>query len=719
MTQNGPRSYEDVTFNTYYLFGALFRALPRILFITALLCGLTYVATSFMAKEYTSEASVLLEPRSDSFAESSSTRAGGVSQAAVDDAAIASQIQLLKSRETLLSVVDKLDLRSNDEFSSSSPNPLALLLAVFSSGSASENQPNSSLDDKIVSKLRKNLTAAQARDSRVISIKYKAGDAQTAADVANAIAKALVARRSGLAIEDTSDATKWLDQEIDRLRKDVLDAESKVANFRVENDLFQSGQNTTLIGQQLSDLARQISVVTERKNSATTRARSIRNLLRSGQSLDTVPDVRQSPIVQRMSEQKANFQASRAQAAATLLANHPTLQALDAQIRDIDRQIQVEGRRIAESLETQAEIEGELEKSLKDELVRLKLSASGAERSSVELAELEREATAKRNLLNTFLARQNEATARTNTGAIFPDVRIISTASVPSRPSWPNKPLLLVLVGAISLIIQIGMLIIKELAAGNLITARANVARSDEVQRSEEVVDVSEPVVATQEYVEAEEPEQVEPPAQEVVAPETQQISPVVRKPNPVALEKTTTTKSVVQKLIVENRNIVLVANAANQRTDSVLADELLNTLGANGRSAIVINAGGPDQFVGQGLTDMCDGDVDFGDIIHRADGDEQYFVPWGTKQRLNYNSERFELMVEALTEIYDHVIVECGRIGLRAPLAPFADTDAALLMVTSDKDDVTAAELLTDLNAIGINDVQEVRTPDRQAHVA
>ena len=719
MTQNGPRSYEDVTFNTYYLFGALFRALPRILFITALLCGLTYVATSFMAKEYTSEASVLLEPRSDSFAESSSTRAGGVSQAAVDDAAIASQIQLLKSRETLLSVVDKLDLRSNDEFSSSSPNPLALLLAVFSSGSASENQPNSSLDDKIVSKLRKNLAAAQARDSRVISIKYKAGDAQTAADVANAIAKALVARRSGLAIEDTSDATKWLDQEIDRLRKDVLDAESKVANFRVENDLFQSGQNTTLIGQQLSDLARQISVVTERKNSATTRARSIRNLLRSGQSLDTVPDVRQSPIVQRMSEQKANFQASRAQAAATLLANHPTLQALDAQIRDIDRQIQVEGRRIAESLETQAEIEGELEKSLKDELVRLKLSASGAERSSVELAELEREATAKRNLLNTFLARQNEATARTNTGAIFPDVRIISTASVPSRPSWPNKPLLLVLVGAISLIIQIGMLIIKELAAGNLITARTNVARSDEVQPTEEVVDEPEPVVAPQEHAEAEVTKQVEPPAQEVVATETQQVSPVVRKPNPVALEKTTTTKSVVQKLIVENRNIVLVANAANQRTDSVLADELLNTLGANGRSAIVINAGGPDQFVGQGLTDMCDGDVDFGDIIHRADGDEQYFVPWGTKQRLNYNSERFELMVEALTEIYDHVIVECGRIGLRAPLAPFADTDAALLMVTSDKDDVTAAELLTDLNAIGINDVQEVRTPDRQAHVA
>ncbi len=155
-----------------------------------------------------------------------------------------------------------------------------------------------------------------------------------------------------------------------------------------------------------------------------------------------------------------------------MLDNHPTLQALDAQIRDIDRQIQLEGRRIAESLETQAQIEGELEKSLRDDLTRLKLSASGAERSGVTLAELEREATAKRDLLNTFLARQSEATARTNTGAIFPDVRIISTASVPAKPSSPNKPFLLMLVGGISIVLQLGMIIVGELAAGNLITVR-------------------------------------------------------------------------------------------------------------------------------------------------------------------------------------------------------------------------------------------------------
>lgn len=725
MTQNGARNYEDVSFNTHQLFIAIFKALPKILAITTLLCGLTFVWLSFADKEYSSEASVLLEPRSDSFAEGASTR-GTANQSSVDNAAIASQIQLLKSRETLLSVVDELELRSNPEFVSKSTNPIGVLLSLFSAGSKSEEQPTSSLDDKIVATLDKNLVAAQARDSRVISIKYSAGDPQTAADIANALAQALVSRRSGLAIEDTSDATKWLDQEIERLRIDVLDAENKVANFRVENDLFSSGRDTTLIGQQLSDLARQISTVTERKNSAATRARLIRDLVRSGQSLDSVPDVRQSPMVQRLAEQKANFQASRAQSAATLLPNHPTLQALDAQIRDVDRQILEEGRRIAESLDTQAKIEGELEKSLNDELVRLKLSASGAERSSVELAELEREATAKRNLLNTFLARQNEATARTNTGAIFPDVRIISTAAVPIKASWPNVPLMLILVAAISLLIQVGMVIIKELAAGNLITVRGGEVNSVAPQAQAAGVaahDEQELTVApeTTQMVMSETAHQ--DANEDLTVAATLAVERAHRtEPSPthaVAQDPMADIRVLAGQIIAERRDIVLVATGEKTRADSELADALIDALTAKSHTAIVINAGGRDQMVAPGLTDMCAGEVDFGQIIHRGQKPNQYFVPWGSKDRLDYNSDRFTLMVEALSEVYDHVIIECGRVGLRAPLAPFADTDALLVMVSSNDDDVFAAELISDIEAVGINTIHRLSWSNSASNVA
>lgn len=751
MTQNGAKSYEDVQINVHHLFGAMFRALPRVLIVTVILCALTFLSFSFMTKQFTAETSVLLEPRSDSFAQSAGSSTTQTNQTSVDGGAIASQIQLLKSRETLLRVVDDLDLRSDPEFVGSSAGPLDLFFAVFSIGSSSSSgEVKVTSDDKIIGKLSSNLVAAQARDSRVISIKYTAENPQTASKVADALAKALVARRSGLSFEDTSDASAWLDQEIERLSRDVLAAENVVANFRVDNDLFRSTRDTTLIGQQLSDLSRQISTVSERKNAAATRGRLIRDLLSAGRSLEAVPDVRQSPVIQRMSEQKANFQASRAQSAATLLSNHPTLQALDAQILDIDRQIQREGLRIAESLETQAKIEGELEKSLRDDLVRLKISASSAERSGVTLAELEREATAKRNLLNTFLARQSEATARTNTGAIFPDVRIISTAATPTTASWPNKPLLLVLVGSISFVVQIGIIIIGELAAGNVITVRSEL-REDEFS---ELPVRAEPILAkatpdeqgqTQQANMPELPEQS--PNQELdegtSAPigEQELSAPVALKAAELPLESaeapvvadmperkhqtpsdaqtTQSMQAIVGRLLIKPQNIVLVASADQERIDSIVAGELQQELAAAGASTILLNAGGADHISVRGLTDMCVGEADFGEIIHAGVTDNEFFVPWGTKDKLQFSNARFSLMIEALNEIYDVVIVECGQFGLRAPFSPFTGLNASLLIAGDHLSVDLTARLTGDANAIGIENISFISPQNLKSNVA
>ena len=164
MTQNGPRDYEDVSLNTHHLFWAIVRALPRILIVTAILCGVTFVSFSFITKQYTSEASVLLEPRSDSFAQSAANRNGGVAQAAVDPAAIASQIQLLRSRETLLSVIDELDLRSNAEFAGGGTNIFGALFSIFLGNQNGQGTGTGALDERIVSILLSKMAAAQARD---------------------------------------------------------------------------------------------------------------------------------------------------------------------------------------------------------------------------------------------------------------------------------------------------------------------------------------------------------------------------------------------------------------------------------------------------------------------------------------------------------------------------------------------------------------------------
>ncbi|MCF4098212.1 exopolysaccharide transport family protein [Maritalea mediterranea] len=722
MTQSGASSYEDVQINIHHLLGAILKRLPRILIVTILVAAAVYVLTSMMTPKYDATASILVEARLDTFVSADERRQNGSSQAA-DDAAIASQIQLLKSRETLLQVVDQLDLRSNPEFTQSSGGLMSTIMGLVG---REQTAPSKSLDDRIVAKLNGNIVASRARDSRVIDITYRSESRQTAADVANALAAALEKRRSNLTIEDTANATRWLEQEIDRLRKDVAEAENKVAEFRVNNDLFTGQSNNSLLGQQLSEISRQISAASERKNAALTRSRLIQDLLKKGQPVESVPDVRESPIVQRMLEQKANFQASRAQNAATLLDNHPTIQSLDAQISDINAQIAAEGRRIAQALATQAEIEAELEKSLQDDLTRLKLSASNAERSGVTLAELEREASAQRDLLNTFLARLSEATARTNSGATFPDVRTISTASVPNSPASPKKTMLTIVAASLALVVQIGSIIVGELASGRLVHLRHEKAK-DEGRISEKAAVAAVPSPVSQQANEAPAPAAPEEPDNASLTDKQDDVQhkgvfaqkdvhkiansePKISDDLPVVLSE----------LSLSQQHIILVATPRTGREDQKLAAELMTKIAANGQTAVLVNAGGADHLPDtQGLSDLCDGETEFGDIIHGGREENLFFVPWGTKERLRFNSPDFMLLIDALSALYDFVIVECGQLGARSPIVAFADSGAHLLLPSTGISRAHFDKIRADAQSLGLGFCRITDLEHRDSDVA
>ncbi|AVX04780.1 hypothetical protein MXMO3_02266 [Maritalea myrionectae] len=714
MTQNGASSYEDVQINIHHLMGAILKRLPRILIVTLIIAGAVYVLTSMMTPKYDATASILVEARLDSFISSSDRQQGGSRQAA-DDAAIASQIQLLKSRETLLQVVDQLDLRSNPEFTQSSGGLMSSLMGLL--GREKTASPKS-LDDRIVNKLNSNIVAARARDSRVIDITYRSESPQTAAEIANALATALEKRRSNLTIEDTANATKWLEQEIDRLRRDVTAAENKVAEFRVNNDLFTGQSNNSLLGQQLSEISRQISATSERKNAAATRSRLIQDLLKKGQPLESVPDVRESPIVQRMLEQKANFQASRAESAATLLDDHPTIQALDAQISDINKQIAAEGRRIAQALATQAEIEEELEKSLQDDLTRLKLSASSAERSGVTLADLERAASAQRDLLNTFLARLSEATARTNSGATFPDVRTISTASAPNTPASPKKTMLTIVAAALTLVVQIGSIIVGELASGRLVHLRQGKAEAEGREM------VAAPVAAPRpaETETADIPDEHKMPER---APQTAPHGDVFAKDDvhKIAHKETKIADDlpvVLSELALSQQHVVLVATPRAGRGDQRLAAELMANIAANGQTAVVVNAGGADHLPStKGLTDLCENEAEFGDVIHGGREENLFFVPWGTKDRLRFNSPDFMLLIDALGALYDFVIVECGQLGARSPIVAFADSGAHLVLPNEGINRAQFDKIRDDARSLGLGFCRITDLNERDTDVA
>ncbi|UXN73109.1 Wzz/FepE/Etk N-terminal domain-containing protein [Devosia sp. A8/3-2] len=115
MTYESP-AVRDARIDVGAVLGAVFKRLPRIILITLLLLAAAFAFLMFQPRLYESSASILIESRGNAY-----TRASNESAPtnATDASVVSSQIELLKSRDTLLKVVDQLDLRSVPEFNGS------------------------------------------------------------------------------------------------------------------------------------------------------------------------------------------------------------------------------------------------------------------------------------------------------------------------------------------------------------------------------------------------------------------------------------------------------------------------------------------------------------------------------------------------------------------------------------------------------------------------
>src|SRR5690606_17546094 len=137
---------------------------------------------------------------------------------------------------------------------------------------------------------------------------------------------------------------------------------------------------------------------------------------------------------------------------------------------------------VAEALEGTAKIEATLESSLRDQLTRLKIDASKATTETVGLNELEREAKAQRDLLETYLLRYRDAASRTDSNAALPDVRVISIAAAAISPASPKKALILAAVAFASVLLQVGHILFVELVAGRAFVETAAAPQSDRAE---------------------------------------------------------------------------------------------------------------------------------------------------------------------------------------------------------------------------------------------
>jgi succinoglycan biosynthesis transport protein ExoP len=452
--------FVDADFDFASLGAALWRARYTILRPTLIVALLTFGVVMLIPPKFQSEARVLIVGRDNVFLRPDADK-DILDRGTIDQDTITSQAQLMMSREVANDVITKLELNKLPEFDPAigGLSPIKSLLAFVG---IIKNPMNMTPEERVLDAYYDRLTVFPVEKSHVITIDFLSENPELAARVANAVADAFLQRLAQAKQDQARNAGQWLSGEIETLRKKVADAEGKVEAFRAKSNLLVGPNNTQLSVQQLGDLNAQLATARAQKADAQAKAKLIREMLKSGDPIES-SDILNSELIRRLSEQRVTLRAQLAEQSSTLLGNHPRIKELKAQIADLDGQIRKEAETIARSLENDAKLADAKVAAQTANFDQFKSQAVTSNEDDVRLRALEREAKSQRDLLESYLAKYREATARDSIATAPVDARVISRATVSTVPAYPKKLPTIAIASLATMVLMSGIVLTREL----------------------------------------------------------------------------------------------------------------------------------------------------------------------------------------------------------------------------------------------------------------
>jgi succinoglycan biosynthesis transport protein ExoP len=630
----------------------LWQKKARILGLALVVAAAAFVVVNAITPRYRSESRLLLEARENVFLRAEADKTGD--RATIDPEAVTSQIQLVLSRDLARQVIAKEKLTDNPEFDSTG-GVVRKILGLFGIG----RDPSAmSKEERTLEAYYERLNVSAVEKSRVIAIDFSSANPVLAARVANTIAETYLNMQQSAKQDQTRAAGNWLAGEIKKMRKKVEEAEAKVEEYRSKSNLFVGSNNTSLPSQQLTEINSQIAAARGQQADLEARARQLRELIRSGKPIESA-DIANSETMRRLIEQRIALRSQLAEQLTTLMDRHPRIKELKAQIAEVDRQIRTEGERLARQLDNDARLAGDRLETLTASLDQVKKAASQTNEQDVQLRALEREAKTQRDLLESYLVKYREASARDSINAAPPEARIISRASPSIKPAYPKK-LATVLIAAFAAF---------ALSAGFIVTGALLAPASSPYSYPEASAGYGAPAY--------EPPAAAPPPMPRMASPSLTPslgggfgsgLAAAAAAPLPVSTVDQIACSlrqggdagrrvAVVgtARMVGTTYAAITLARALAKEANAVLIDL---AFGAPNLSVISIDPNAP------GIAELVRGTASFSDIITRDQFSDVHLIAAGNVDDDGpalAASPMLVTLIEALARSYDHVVIDAG----------------------------------------------------------
>ncbi len=294
-----------------------------------------------------------------------------------------------------------------------------------------------------------------AQPSNVIDIAVKWSDAKTAAALANAFAQVAIETNIELKVEPARQYAAWFVKRSHDLRVDLEAKQKRLTDFQRAAGIVATDEKLDVENERLNQLSTALVAVQNERQDSQSRQRQVNT-----GSNDSLPEVLQNPLIGSLKNSLSDAEAKETDVAARLGKNHPDYQAAAAAVATLRARIAQETQKIASSLGSTVRVDQQRESELRQAVELQKKRVLDLKHQHDQSAVLDGDVqAAQRDLdaVNQRLAQSNleGQTQQTN-------VVLLTSASVPVKPSSPKALLNIGLGLFLGVVLGIGVALLLE-----------------------------------------------------------------------------------------------------------------------------------------------------------------------------------------------------------------------------------------------------------------
>jgi succinoglycan biosynthesis transport protein ExoP len=295
---------------------------------------------------------------------------------------------------------------------------------------------------RVASLLLDKVSVSPLRASRLVDVTYTDPDPAIAARIANAWGQLFIQSNIERRFEATAYARNFLERRLRELRQRLDESDRALVGYASEQRIINinTPQGNGVAGERpitADDLVAYNTALAEARNQRIT----AESVLRGGAGAEANIS---NPTLGALRQRRAEVAAEHARLLTQFEAEYPAVEALAAQMRQLDRTIAGEERRIMTGLRSQVTQAAARETELAARVEDLKSSLIDLRRRSIQYNILQREVDTNRTIYDGLLQRYKEIGIAGAVGTN--NISIVDQARVPEGPSSP-RPLINLLLG--------------------------------------------------------------------------------------------------------------------------------------------------------------------------------------------------------------------------------------------------------------------------------